>query len=374
MSFKKPFFPVLILITAFLTGCEKEAILHDVDAGLEELMAEYNLPSLSAGIILDNTVVWNEHKGIGNRETGKEADEETIYHIASVSKLFIATAVMQLEEQGKIDLDEDVNAYLPIDFRHPDFPEIRITVRMLLTHTAGLSWPQSYDGDKGMWSPFEPDQGPRPSEWVPEYLIPSGKHFDPALWKNIEPGAYEFYSNIGSCVAAYVVEQVSGKNFRQYCRDHIFDPLEMTKTSYRYSDLDQDDIAVMYDQQNTGTEYFDNRLYAAGGVKTTIRDLGRFARCMLNRGELDGHRVLQEKSVDRVLEIQNPASGRCLAWKAYPGDWFGHTGGLLMGTTATFMIHPQKKAAIIIFTNAHTGVVLPGGDLFWLIKQKLNGY
>jgi CubicO group peptidase (beta-lactamase class C family) len=286
----------------------------------------------------------------------------------------IGTAVMQLEEQGKINLDEDINMYLPIAFRHPNFPNEPITTRMLLTHRAGLSWPKSYDPWNGMWNQFDRDQGPSPSEWVPQFLIPSGTNYDPALWKPIRPGDYEFYSNIGICVAAYIVEAISEQNFRDYCKEHIFMPLEMLQTSYNYSDLYLEEIAVMYDRGNIPSYFFDNRVYASGGVKSTVKDLSRFAACYLNKGKLNNKQILKEPTVNKILEIQNQVTGRCLVWEAYPGDWYGHTGGLDLGTTTSLAIHPRSGVSMIIFTNTPSRSVTPGGDIFSAIRRKANEF
>ena len=375
MSFKhSTYIAILFTLINLLTSCEKDLLQPDTETEIQRLMEENNLPSLTACVIKDDSLVWSQSYGYSDIENQKIATEKTIYHIGSISKLIIVTAIMQLEEQGKIDLDEDINTYLPIVFRHPDFPDIPITTRMLLTHTVGLSWPQSYDGEQGMWNQFEPDQGPPPSEWVPQFLIPSGVSYDPALWKPIKPGDYEYYSNIGICVVAYIVEQISGQNIREYCRQHIFIPLDMHHTSYNYTDLNSDEIAVMYDYLNKPSYYFDNRIYASGGVKSTIEDLSRFAMCYLNKGLLNNHQILKGSTIEKIFEIQNEASGRCLVWKAYLGDWFGHTGGLLLGTATTLEVHPKSRTCMIIFTNAHSGSVLPGGDIFWLIKQKANQF
>ena len=365
---------VLLSGMNIFSGCEKEIVQHDIEGEMQQLMTSDNLPSLTACIIKNDEVVWTKTFGYSNLDDGIEADEETIYHIGSISKLFIVTAIMQLEEQGKIDLDDDLSNYLPLKLRHPLYNDIPITARMLLTHTAGLSSPQTYDGEKGMWNQYEPDKGPPPSEWVPQFLIPSGVYYDSNLWNSVEPGTYEFYSNIGFCIAAYVVEYLSGENFRDYCKNHIFAPLKMQRTSYNYSDLDWNKIAIMYNNQHEGSIYFDNRVYASGGAKSTILDLSRFASCYLNRGILDGHRILNENSINKILEIQNQASGRCLAWEEYLGNWFGHTGGLLRGAASTFLINPKSKTGIIIFTNSFSGLVIPGGDIFWLVRQKANNY
>ena len=356
------------------SGCEKEIVQHDIEGEIQQLITSNNLPSLTACIIKNDDIVWAKTYGYSNLEDGIEADEETIYHIGSISKLFIVTAIMQLEEHDLIDLNNDISNYLPIILRHPSYPDIPITTRMLLTHTAGFSSPQNYDGEKGMWNQFEPDQGPPPSEWVPQFLIPSGIYYDRNLWNSVEPGTYELYSNIGFCIAAYIVEQISGENFRDYCKDHIFAPLNMHSTSYNYSDLDWNKIAIMYNAQNVGSNYFDNRVYSSGGAKSTIMDLSHFASCYMNKGIIDGHRILNENSINKILEIQNQASGRCLAWEEYLGNWFGHTGGLLLGTSTTLLINPTERTGIIIFTNSHSGLVTPGGDIFWLVKQEANNY
>ncbi len=364
----------LLTVILLLTSCENDLLQPDTERELQRMMQENDLPSLTACVINKDSIVWSQIYGYSDIENQKNATEETIYHIGSISKLIVVTAIMQLEEQGKINLDADINTYLPIAIRHPDFPDIPITIRMLLTHRAGLSWPQSYDGEQGMWNQFEPDEGPSPSEWVPQFLTPAGVYYDRYLWKPIKPGDYEYYSNIGICIVAYILEQISEQNFREYCKQHIFIPLNMLNTSYNYADISWDNLAVLYDYQNRPNYYFDNRIYASGGVKTTIQDLSRFAICYMNKGTLNDHQILKESSVDKILEIQNQASGRCLVWKANFGDWFGHTGGLLLGTATTLEIHPKSKTGIIIFTNTPTGLVLPGGDIYWLVRQKANEF
>jgi CubicO group peptidase (beta-lactamase class C family) len=206
---------IALLIAISLCGCQGDDMEEDFDKKLEQIYAKNHLPSLSACILTENGIQWTVYKGYANKENEKKADEETIYHIGSISKLFILTAIMQLEEQGKINLDEDINQYLPIKLRHPNHNNVPITTRMLLTHTTGLSKPGTFNSQNGMWNLFAPDQGPSPSDWIPLYLTPSGSQFDANLWQSVPPGKYEIYSNIGTCVAAYIVEQISGMDFRQ---------------------------------------------------------------------------------------------------------------------------------------------------------------
>jgi CubicO group peptidase (beta-lactamase class C family) len=365
---------IALLIAISLCGCQGDDMEEDFDKKLEQIYAKNHLPSLSACILTENGIQWTVYKGYANKENEKKADEGTVYHIGSISKLFILTAIMQLEEQGKINLDEDINQYLPIKLRHPNHNNVPITTRMLLTHTTGLSKPGTFNSQNGMWNLFAPDQGPSPSDWIPMYLTPSGSQYDAKLWQSVPPGKYEIYSNIGTCVAAYIVEQISGMDFRQYCSKNIFGPLSMQHTSYNYADLDWNKIALLYDRNGHGSQYFDNRVYASGGVKSTINDLSKFAQCYLNYGIYNGTRILNEATVDKIFKLQNPATGRCLIWQISGGEWYGHIGGLELGASTTLAIHPESKTGFIIFTNAHLGIVNPGGEIYWLIRQKSNEY
>jgi CubicO group peptidase (beta-lactamase class C family) len=324
-------------------------------------------------VIKNNEIVWERSYGFSDIENQVEASNETIYHVASVSKLFIATAIMQLEEQGLIDIHSDINNYIPISIRNPYFPEIPITIKMLLMHTSGIAWPQTYQEALGIWEHFEPDQAPPPSVWVPKFMIPSGEFYNPLIWKNTEPGTFELYSNIGSNVLAYIVENITQQNFREYCMEHIFVPLNMHQTSYNYEDLNLGNIAVLYHDNSTIQEPFDDRIYASGGLKTSLQDLSRFLIAYLNKGELDGKRILKTSTVDKLLELQNPTSGVCLIWRASLGGWVGHTGGMV-GTAAIAEIHPDTKRGLIIFCNKHTNAVYQGHEIYGLVRQKANEF
>lgn len=375
MSFKGVTYKLSLVVVALAlaSNCEKEISEHDIDSGIHKVMVEMDLPSISACVIKGDSVVWQQYYGYANREQQLMAKDETIYHIASISKLFIATAVMQLVEQDKFDIDEDINNYLPVSIRNPNFPEVPITSRMLLTHTSGIAWPQFYYEALGLWKHFEPDEAPAPSEWVPQFLVPSGQSYNPYTWKNTKPGTFELYSNVGSNVLAYIVEQISGQNFREYCMDHIFIPLNMLSTSYNYVDLDLTKLAILYKPDNNIQAPFDDRIYASGGLKTSILDLSRFMMAYMNKGELDGQRILKQNTIIRMFEIQNGVSGICLLWHASIGNWYGHTGGM-DGAATIAEIHPESKVGFVIFCNKRPSAVFRGKKIYGLVKQKANEF
>jgi CubicO group peptidase (beta-lactamase class C family) len=281
---------------------------------------------------------------------------------------------MQQVEQGKIDIDTDINNYIPIHLRNTKFPDKPLTARMLMTHTSGVAWPQEYYEAKGLWDQFPPDSAPSLSEWVPQFLVPGGEHYNPATWKDTEPGTFELYSNIGTCLQAYIVEQISGMDYRDYCKKHIFDPLHMMSTSYWMKDLDSALMAKRYNiHDNSVYEFQDDRLFASGLLKTSVNDFTKFLAAIINDGRYQDFQLLEEESIRKVLELQNPASGTSLIWHANIGDWRGHTGGI-NGVSTTAEIHKNDKVGMIIFCNTNSGSVYPGHDIYWLVRQKANEY
>ena len=362
------------LVLFLFSFCDVDVTKHDIDDELAHLMIEYDLPSISACVIKNDSIVWHQVYGYSNREHKIKATHETIYHLASISKLFIATAYMQLEEQGIVDINQDINNYLPISIRNPNFPDKPITAKMLLTHNSSLASGRSDRDAPGIWETFKEDQAPAPSQWLPGFIIPSGDYYHPTIWKNYKPTEFELYSNIGCSVLAYIVEQKTGQSFKNYCKEHIFEPLAMHNTSYHYSDLEGDNIATLYQNDNKVHPNFDHRLNSGGGVKTTVQDMARFLIAYMNGGRLDGIAILAEDTIEKILMVQNRTSGICLLWRASLGGWYGHKGGLDAGASTTAEIHSRSKTAFIIFCNKPTSAIYRGHDIYGLVKQKANEY
>ena len=374
MSSQSKIYTLLLFSMSFmLCSCDVQVTKHNTDSEIERLMREHDLPSISTCVIKEDSIVWQRIYGYSNRERQIEATTETIYHIGSISKLFVVTAFMQLEEQGLVDINHDINSYLPISIRNPHFPNTPITAKMLLTHTSSLASTKIDADSPGIWEEFQKDQAPPLSEWIPQFLLPSGEYYSPQIWKSDKPGQFELYSNVGSCVLAYIVEYLMGQDFRDYCKDHIFNSLAMQNTSYYYKELDTSKLAVLY-QNNATHPFFDFRLSASGGAKTTLNDLAKFLMAYMNGGEVEGMSILAQSTVEKILTVQNSTSGRCLIWGASLGGWIGHSGALGAGATAMAEIHPQSKTAFIIFCNKFPSIVEQGDEIYGLVRQRANDY
>jgi CubicO group peptidase (beta-lactamase class C family) len=276
----------------------------------------------------------------------------------SITKPFIATALLQLYEQGLFDLDDDVNEYLPFSLRNPNHPDEIITFRMLLSHRSSINdhsllrWWQLNIYFKSF--PVPEDAYP----WIKNILVPGGKHYNPKVWHNYAPGEYGNYSNVGFVLLGYLIEQLTNQSFEQYCQDNILTPLKMENTSFHPDALDEDRLAIPYVRLlrfYIPLRHYDyNYVTAAGGVRSTLDDLSQFLLVHMNGGEFNGVRILEEETIELMHTIQYPNSRYGLGWMINLKDdgqiIEGHTGGAPGGTAFMMMSNPGN-IGVIFFIN-----------------------
>lgn len=289
-----------------LAGCWSPPPSADLDEFIEYTMDFANLPGFAAVIVKNGDVVWARGYGWANIEEGIPVTPDTLFMTASVAKPILGTAVMQLYEQDRLSLDADVNDYLPFSVRNPNHPNIPITVRMLLTHTS------STNDDYGLGFELEEQGADSPitlRELLEGYLTPGGRWYDPSVnFTSDAPGAVWHYSNAGATLAAYLVEEISGVPFDEYCKENIFDPLSMDETSYRLRDLDVSHIAAPY-EYNGCLHSYESRGHPGGPfypvtfLRTSVNEFARFLGAFMNGGELDGVRILKADTVEEMLTL-----------------------------------------------------------------------
>lgn len=367
---------ILVIIILFLvTACKKDIDTQvvDVAAEIEKEMAANGIPSVAACIVKDKEVVWEGTYGFANLNDQKPVTSQTIYTVMSISKTFIAVSVMQLVEDGKIDLSQDINKYLPFEVRNPNHPDFPISVEMLLTHTSSIAWPEQEDGITDFSYLFPLDEMPLIGEWLPAYLLPGGSKYKKTVWKPYKPGEMELYSNIATSLAALIVEQVSGIDYRDYCRLNILTPLEMHNTAFRYSLLDSSLMAMPYWNMSYPIHFYNFRAYPAGNLKSNLEDFSHFMIAMLNEGVYNGNRILEKSSIEKMFEMNNPSSGVSLIWRHCPGDCIGHSGGG-EGFSARFELYPERKKAMIVFSNRYNEDVYMQGRIYELLRYQTNTF
>jgi len=347
----------------------------DLDEAILKEMQARRIPSVAACVIKNDRVVWTGLYGLADKEYLVPASSRTNYLLASLSKTVIATAILQLKDRGLIDIDRDIGQYLPFQVRNPKFPLAAITPRMLLTHSSGLTKPQTDDELPGFYDWFDPDAAPPLGQTMLEYLLPGGAHYVPAVWKDSAPGRREVYSNLGPTLLAYLVECVSGEDFSSYCRNHIFLPLSMPETSYRIADLNAQLLAVRYMEDSGRIPHYTRRDYPAGQVKSSIEEFSHFLAAWMNDGVFNGTRILNADTVNEALRLHNRASGLCLIWNRLIGGWYGHSGGG-HGSSTYMEFQRQDKVGLIILSNmyhqSNNPIYHPAGKIYALVRNHAN--
>lgn len=330
-----------------------------LDGVITRLMATSHISALSSAIVQNSSIEWAKGYGLANRETSTEATANTIYLVASISKTVTATALMQLYEQGRFGLDDDVSNYLNFSVRNPAFPTVPITFRMLLAHHSSLS----VDPETSFTRVFPADLnlGNYSDCFYPEVLVPGGLHYIPQIWTPTMPGTTMNYANLGFGLLGLLVERLSGENFASYCRDHIFLPLEMYNTSFTLEGLNANQFARPYDYyQGTYIPYMHYTLldYPAGGLRTTVVDLSHFLIAQMNHGRYKNVQLLSPETVEMMHTVQyqnhtgydfNYGLGFQI-WEDPSGNQIGHTGGLY-GVSTIMAYREGEDVGIIMFCN-----------------------
>jgi CubicO group peptidase (beta-lactamase class C family) len=307
--------------------------------------------------------------GKADRAAGRPMTRDSLFWIASMTKPMTGVAVMMLVDEGKISLDDPVEKYLPefksqlvVAERTADRTVLKkpvhpITIRETLAHTSGLPFKSAVE---------EPTLDGLPlAAAVRSYAMTP---------LQTEPGTAYQYSNAGINTAARVVEVVSGVPHAEFMQTRLFDPLGMKETTYWPTEAQLMRLAKSYrpDAAKTGLEEFPivhllhplsdhGRRFAmpAGGLFSTADDVGQFCRMLLNRGELDGKRVLSEAAVAELSKRQTPSTLKesyGLGFAVGP-DWFGHG-----GAHATNMdIRPEQGLATVWMVQ-HAGFPGMGGQ------------
>lgn len=322
-------------------------------AWVEAQMAYKNLPGLAVGVVVEKELVWAQGFGYADVARQMPATPDTIYRIASITKLFTAVAILQLRDQGKLQLDDPVVSHLPwfaIQNSYPDAPVV--TIRHLLTHTAGLpreaQFPYWTDGQFPTLAQIQASIGQQDTAVAPETRFK--------------------YSNLGLSLAGAIVAQVSGQAYETYVQDHILRPLGMSSTFVETLHPQHERLAVGYGRRLPGRlereimPFTDCQgIGPAANMATTVADLARFAIFHLGDGTVGDHRLLRESTLREMQRVHWLAPDWQSGWglgfsivRQNDKTFIGH-GGAVLGYRTQLRLCPAEGTAVIVLTNADDG-------------------
>lgn len=323
---------------------EVAGLIEPYRQALPQRMQAEKIPGLAIAVVDDQRILWAEGFGYTdwNHQTPVTAD--TLFSIQSMSKSFTATAVMFAAQDGLVNLDEPITTYLPdfhVNSLFEEHPEQKMTLRMLLSHTAGLVHEAPIGGNSDL-----------PNHTFEEHIASISD-----TWLKFPVGTRWAYSNLGIDLAGYIVQVRSGLPFTQYVQEKVLKPLGMTSST-----LDIKAVRATSDRA-IGHSLMPFRppaeflLIPSGGVWTTANDMVRYLQFHINEGAMDGERLLDQALAETMYEPPNPAALHAeYALGIGTAPWqgtrrFEHGGGGF-GFNSNMIWYPELKLGAVVLTNA----------------------
>lgn len=366
-----------LFLAAGVFACTAPSKEEKVKEELKSIMEQNKAIGLAVAVVKDGQVIYTNSLGYKDLENKIELQDNDIFRIASISKSFTATGIMQLVEQGKINIEGDVSDYIGFKVRNPKYPDVPITIRMLLSHSSSLNDSQGYF----TLNVINPDSS--------------------ATWQNAyndyEPGTKYEYCNLGYNTLGTILEKVSGERFDKYIVSHILDPLEVYG-GYEVASLDSTLFVKIYEMLPDSTFKWQPEAYAkrteeianyrfgystpifspTGGMKISARDLAKVMTMHMNYGTgANGAKIIDEQS-SRLMQsnIISPTDegdaygfAMRITEQLIPGlKLTGHTGGAY-GVYTSMFFDPEQKWGIVTMTN---GIEYKRENNFVVFQRQVN--
>jgi len=354
---------VIVVSSIFITGLllqhdPKQQALNTLDSNIRSVMNDQHIPGVAACTVKNGVVEWMGTYGYSNLEQNISVTSDTIFMLGSISKVATGIAFMQLFERGLIDLDDDIDDYLPFDIDHPDYPETAITPRMLLSHVSGIRDNWLVLGPlevSGMDSPLSLE------EFTQNYLTSTGTYYYTANFNDAEPGTEYDYTNVGSTLIAYLVEVVSNTTFEEYCQQNIFLPLSMNETSWFLENLDNDIMAIPYLYTGSGfTPYghYSSAVYPCGFMRTSVHQQTQLLTVLMEGGTIGNITILSNSSLQLMMTLHYPSIVPNYGlYLQSSGVLWGH-GGSGPGVATRMLFYPEVHEGVIVMMNLENHVAV----------------
>jgi CubicO group peptidase (beta-lactamase class C family) len=345
------------LIAFFIIGAivPSKAQNEKAEGDFKTVMEKYSAIGASVAVVKDGKIIYTHSFGLKDLENKKPLSDQDIFRIASISKSFSATSIMQLVEAGKISLDDDFGDLVGFKIRNPKFPDQKITLKMALSHTSSLNDSQGYLN----LDVINPDKNP---DWAKCY-------------NDYTPGSKFDYCNLNFNLIGTIIEKKSGERFDNYVKNHVLKPLGLY-AGYCVDSLDSTRFVNLYEYHAdtktytpSPTAYAPRRTEVAnyimgyttpvfsptGGMKISATDLAKYMIMHMNYGTASGVKIISKKSAKKMQTALSDDEGYGFAIRTadnlIPGVKLkGHTGSAY-GLYSTMFFNPKEKFGFVIITN-----------------------
>ncbi|WP_444923681.1 serine hydrolase domain-containing protein [Microbulbifer sp. DLAB2-AF] len=360
---------------------ERSAEITNIEEFLPTIMKEAAIPGMAVSRVKDGKLVFQQVYGMADVESGEAVTQNTPFNIASISKPIMGVTLLQLVDNGNLELDRDINTYLPFKVDNPHTRGEKITLRNLASHTAGIADYYDYATYSENRDPeISLEQHLRALLTKEGSLYNNGDHYLKSM-----PGKRRQYSNLSAGLAGLLVESAIGQTLADYSKNTLFHRLEMESASWKLNGMDLNSIAVPYkveqcvpfvclctDDESSKINYFVGRFikppfeykkfhpyphngnpqYPDGGVRVSIADLSDFLLAVLHNRDKSGAKLLSDAMYEEMFRLQLPKSvsdSQRFFWRDRDG-FVGHMGSDLGVFTAMYF-DPDRKDGFIILMN-----------------------
>ena len=363
----------ILLLILFLTFDVTSVSAADVDTEISALMKEYHAIGVSVAVVKDKEIIYSKSFGYKDLEDSIPLKTTDLFRIASISKTVVATAIMQLVERCKLSLDDDVNRYLDFKIQNPKFPNIPITIKMLMCHRSSINDSQG----RVTFDRINPEKNPNFFKCYCDFA----------------PDAGYIYCNMNYNILGAVIEKVSQERFDRYIYNHIIGPLQLYGSfngldldsnlfvkTYRYNKKKDVLRLVKYSYQpkmldlvNYEMGYSTTVFTPPGGLIISVNDLARYMMMHMYNGNY--RKQIIESNSEKLLRSFSSSGGSSMGITHFNNiikdvELLGRTGGA-NGTHSAFVFHPKKKYGFVVLCNGCKSKSINGKELNFEIIRLL---
>lgn len=379
--------PILLLFFLFfyiscssikLKNTEKNLLTNDII----QIYNENHFSGFAVSVVNEKGTLYEKGFGFSDVLEDKAYTQNTIQNIASVSKTIVGIALLKTQELGKLNLDDPINQYLPFQVFNPNFPNTQITIRQLATHTSSITDNEFYLSKNYYLKPnqnlsnvrlnfddeqiFNPSDSIIPMNLFLENILSENGKWNKGSFSKHQPGSIYEYSNIGTALAALIIENATGQAFSNFTRKHILQPLKMNDSGWKFEEVRFTNFSRLYENPQTPLPYYELITFPDGGLITSVNSLSKFLTELIKGYNGYGTILTKESykeyfspqlSASNFLDRneQNPYSesynsGIFIGF-GYTG-YIGHTGGD-PGVVSMMFFDPKTNLGRIMIFNTN---------------------
>ena len=351
----------------------KQLILTQTDSLDIELNAINEskiLPGFSVSVFSSDKVLYQKGFGMADLEKKTDFQPSTIQIIASTTKPFVGVALMKAIEEELLDLEDNINDILPYKVVNPNFPQQKITIRMLASHTSSISGTKKSDKGYRFETPLLASKFPNAykplltnynktdnismSDFLEKKLNSRGEWYDEEIFTKEKPGTSYEYSNIGIALLAHIIEMKTKISFDEFTKNLIIDPLDMKSSFWELNDVPLDKHTTYYNELKNKVPNYYIITYPDGGLYSSISDMTIFLQEMM-KGYDGTSKIVSKESFREMMKKQfdgeKLTEGLC--WDLSFDGLIGHSGNDF-GTATLMYFSPETGIGRILFTNIST--------------------